>query len=265
MDRLNYKRKKSNLSVVKPCEVFDLIGGTSTRPCLIAIMLGRLGMDLLDDETERGCANNLVDEVKGEASNIWYSETGDLKPLVKCFISIGTGNPGKAFEDSIIKFLYQMVVQIATETENTEKRFIARGSDGRVPHPHGTEVPGARLHWRVVIARASKPLTSTAFVLDQGRKGGQKTAGRVPADSKRQHYFKAVLPEERSPNNPCVSCILWEKKDQYFVTSVNTIALLEALVGMRFTLEEKNRIGAIWRALNLTRFPGQRINATSSD
>jgi hypothetical protein len=71
-------------------------------------------------------ANNLVDEVKGEASNIWCSETGDLKPLVKCFISIRTGNPGKAFEDSMIKFLYQMVVQIATETENTEKRFIAR-------------------------------------------------------------------------------------------------------------------------------------------
>ena len=64
--------------------------------------------------------------MKGEASNIWYSETGDLKLLVKCFISIGTGDPGKAFEDSIIKFLYQMVVQIATETENTEKRFIAR-------------------------------------------------------------------------------------------------------------------------------------------
>ena len=48
------------------------------------------------------------------------------------------------------------------------------------------------------------------------------------------------------------------------MTSVNTIALLEALVGMRFTLN-KNRIGAIWRALNLTRLPGQRINATSSD
>lgn len=52
--------------------------------------------------------------------------------------------------------------------------------------------------------------------------------------------FKAVLPEERSPNNPCISYILWEKKDKCFVTSVNTIALLEALVGMRFTLEEKN-------------------------
>jgi predicted acylesterase/phospholipase RssA len=71
--------------------------------------------------------NNPVDEVEGEASNIWCSETGDLKPLVKCFISVGTGNPGKrAFKDSMIKFLGQTVVEIATETENTERRFIAR-------------------------------------------------------------------------------------------------------------------------------------------
>lgn len=68
-----------------------------------------------------------MDEVEGEASNIWCSETGDLKPLVKCFISIGTGNPGKKpFKDSIMKFLGQTVVQIATETENTERKFIAR-------------------------------------------------------------------------------------------------------------------------------------------
>jgi hypothetical protein len=72
-------------------------------------------------------ANNPIDKVEGEASNIWCSETGDLKPLVKCFISIGTGNPGKkAFENGMIKFLWQTVVQIATETENTEKKFIAR-------------------------------------------------------------------------------------------------------------------------------------------
>lgn len=72
-------------------------------------------------------ANNPVDEVEGEAANVWCSETGDLKPLVKCFISIGTGNPGKkAFEDSIPKFLIETVVQIATETEATEKKFIAR-------------------------------------------------------------------------------------------------------------------------------------------
>ncbi|KAJ6181424.1 protein kinase subdomain-containing protein [Penicillium canescens] len=245
MDRLNHAREQIKLPPVKPCEVFDLIGGTSTGG-LIAIMLGRLEMDidecidayggltavvfgeklssipinikghitarfdstrlasairkvvedsgvskedLFNDGTERGCrtfvctadrhtkdivrlrsyslphepnigaticeaalatsaattffepvsigdrsfadgglgANNPVDEVEGEASNIWCSETGDLKPLVKCFISIGTGHPGKKpFEDSILKFLGQTVVQIATETENTERRFIAR-------------------------------------------------------------------------------------------------------------------------------------------
>jgi hypothetical protein len=72
-------------------------------------------------------ANNPVDEVEGEASNIWCSETGDLKRLVKCFVSIGTGNPGKkAFQDGVINFLRETVVQIATETANTERKFIAR-------------------------------------------------------------------------------------------------------------------------------------------
>ncbi len=72
-------------------------------------------------------ANNPVDETEGEASNIWCAETGDLKPLVKCFVSIGTGDPGmKAFDDSMIKFLGQTVVDIATETQNTERRFVDR-------------------------------------------------------------------------------------------------------------------------------------------
>ncbi|KAF8864851.1 FabD/lysophospholipase-like protein [Acephala macrosclerotiorum] len=209
MDRLNHERKTSaNLPPVKPCEVFDLIGGTSTGG-LIAIMLGQLEMDIdqcilaygglaeavfggkksrlpfnikgkvnfvctidhntkdivrlrsytLPDESNISAtiyqaalatsaattffepvsignrtfadgglgANNPADEVEGEAANIWCSESGDLKPLVKCFLSIGTGNPGiKAFEDSIFKFLGQTVVGIATETEETEKKFIAR-------------------------------------------------------------------------------------------------------------------------------------------
>jgi patatin-like phospholipase/acyl hydrolase len=30
MDRLNHARAENNLPLVKPCEVFDLIGGTST-------------------------------------------------------------------------------------------------------------------------------------------------------------------------------------------------------------------------------------------
>jgi hypothetical protein len=72
-------------------------------------------------------ANNPVDEVEGEAANIWCAETGELKPLVKCFVSIGTGNPGrKAIEDSVLNFLSNTLVNLVTETESTEKRFIAR-------------------------------------------------------------------------------------------------------------------------------------------
>jgi hypothetical protein len=72
-------------------------------------------------------ANNPVDEMEGEASNIWCPETGDLKPLVKCFISIGTGNPGiEPFKDSMINFAAHTLLQIATETEYTERKFIAR-------------------------------------------------------------------------------------------------------------------------------------------
>ncbi|KAH8645396.1 acyl transferase/acyl hydrolase/lysophospholipase [Xylariales sp. PMI_506] len=248
MDRLNQVRKDDKLEPVKPCHVFDLIGGTSTGG-LISIMLGRLEMDvdecieaygdlaktvfgkkkslgpfdfrgkiksrfdsaklsaairkvikdrsmseddLFNDGAERSCktfvctvdrhtkdiihlrsyhlpdepnipaticqaamatsaattffepvnigdrsfadgalgANNPVDEVEGEASNIWCSETGDLKPLVKCFVSIGTGNPGrKAFEDSMAGFLTETLVKIATETENSEKRFVGRWAE----------------------------------------------------------------------------------------------------------------------------------------
>jgi predicted acylesterase/phospholipase RssA len=72
-------------------------------------------------------ANNPVDEVEGEAANIWSSGKGDLKPLVKCFVSIGTGSPGKkAIEDDMLKFLSKTLVGIATETEEKERKFIAR-------------------------------------------------------------------------------------------------------------------------------------------
>ena len=72
-------------------------------------------------------ANNPVEEVEGEASDIWCSNTGDLKPLVKCIISIGTGNPGKkAVEDNLLKFLSKTLVKITTETEETARRFLAR-------------------------------------------------------------------------------------------------------------------------------------------
>jgi hypothetical protein len=54
--------------------------------------------------------------------------------------------------------------------------------------------------------------------------------------------FQPVSVDERPPNSTCISCIYWEEKQQCFVTSVDTIYLLEQLVAARFTVEEKNRI-----------------------
>lgn len=65
---------------------------------------------------------------------------------------------------------------------------------------------------------------------------------RVQTGSTIHADFKAVSPEERAPNSICISCIYWDGKKECFVTSVDTIYLLESLVGVRFTVEEKNRI-----------------------
>ncbi|TPX25061.1 hypothetical protein DIZ76_010510 [Coccidioides immitis] len=244
MSRLNYERHQEGKPPAKPCEIFDLIGGTSTGG-LMAIMLGRLEMDvdeciskfsqiseeifrersswflldrkarikgrfdsknleravravlkernvaeneMLDDGVSRGCkvfvcatskdtkevkrlrsytipdelnikptiveaalatsaatsffdpvtigfrtfvdggvgANNPVNQVEQEASNIWCPKSGDLKPLVKCFVSIGTGNTGKAALDYNAAKFAQALVDLTTDTEFTAKDFIAR-------------------------------------------------------------------------------------------------------------------------------------------
>lgn len=56
--------------------------------------------------------------------------------------------------------------------------------------------------------------------------------------------FRAVPVNERPANSICVSCIWWAEKAECYVTSVDTIHLLEQLVASpnRFSVEEKNRI-----------------------
>ena len=54
--------------------------------------------------------------------------------------------------------------------------------------------------------------------------------------------FAPIAPEDRPPNSITVSCIWWEERQECFATSVDTISLLEQLVALRFTVEEKNRI-----------------------
>lgn len=65
---------------------------------------------------------------------------------------------------------------------------------------------------------------------------------RVQSGSAIHADFRPVSPEDRVPNSICISCIYWSRKKECFITSVDTIYLLESLVGVRFTVEEKNRI-----------------------
>jgi predicted acylesterase/phospholipase RssA len=71
-------------------------------------------------------ANNPVEHVEGEARELWCNINDDVQSLTKCFLSIGTGNPGKRpVKDGALEFLRETLVQISTETEETGKRFAA--------------------------------------------------------------------------------------------------------------------------------------------
>lgn len=72
--------------------------------------------------------------------------------------------------------------------------------------------------------------------------------------------FEAVAVDDRPPSSICISCILWEEQHEYFVTSVDTIFLLEALVAGRFSVEEKNRIRR-----NLEGFRPMTVSKAKSD
>lgn len=72
-------------------------------------------------------ANNPIEEVEQEAADIWCPVSRDLKPLVKCILSVGTGDPGqKPLDDNIFQFMTKTLVRMATKPEGTERRFIAR-------------------------------------------------------------------------------------------------------------------------------------------
>ncbi|KAG2188729.1 hypothetical protein INT44_003868 [Umbelopsis vinacea] len=54
--------------------------------------------------------------------------------------------------------------------------------------------------------------------------------------------FQPVSQNSRLQGSIVVSCIFWEQKNECYITSVDCIYLLESLIGVRFSIEEKNRI-----------------------
>ena len=69
-------------------------------------------------------ANNPVYHINREASKVWDSEGSAMHKIMKCFISIGTGNPGmRSIEESAYGFLANTLKEMATETEPTAEGF----------------------------------------------------------------------------------------------------------------------------------------------
>ena len=70
--------------------------------------------------------NNPVLEVEAEAQQVWCPDQTELKSLVKCFISIGTGTPPKrAISDNAFGLMNNLK-SLATDTEAPHKSFQDR-------------------------------------------------------------------------------------------------------------------------------------------
>jgi hypothetical protein len=71
-------------------------------------------------------ANNPVDQVWNEARSLWSTEE-NLESLVKCYISIGAGKPGRSsVEGDLSKLLTKTMSDLAMETERTAQDFEKR-------------------------------------------------------------------------------------------------------------------------------------------
>jgi predicted acylesterase/phospholipase RssA len=82
------------------------------------IAIGRYNEEFVDGATG---ANNPVGEVWNEAQLIWGPEP--LETKVQCLVSIGTGVPSlKPFQDDAFH-IFDTLLTIATETEETAEKF----------------------------------------------------------------------------------------------------------------------------------------------
>lgn len=70
--------------------------------------------------------NNPIRSVWSEAQNIWCPEDGRLEPMVKCIVSIGTGNPGLISVGEGVKGFLKTLKEIATETEVTTAQSLSQ-------------------------------------------------------------------------------------------------------------------------------------------
>lgn len=107
--------------------------------------------------------------------------------------------------------------------------------------PHDSDSLVQPIH--LTMTSALKPIT-------QGWSSQEKAAGRRLVKFNFRHIspneiemsFAPIPKEQYVPGEPIVSCVCWEERNEYFVTSVDIILLLEHILKQSFGVKEKNRI-----------------------
>ncbi|KAK9712778.1 hypothetical protein K7432_006926 [Basidiobolus ranarum] len=139
-----------------------------------------------------------------------------------------------------------------TQPQSSEYYFPNSSSGNYIAQPTGPvgAVPMVPYNaYASLLNKASLNLTGNIDDMALNWTDEEKEAKRRLVQFWRQHKnnvihcgFQPVAPAERGPNSIVVSCIYWEEKKEFFITSVDCIYLLESLIAVRFTVEEKNRI-----------------------
>ncbi|KAF4616252.1 hypothetical protein G7Y89_g15154 [Cudoniella acicularis] len=109
-----------------PATICEAVRATSAATSFFdPVTIGPRGRKFVDGALG---ANNPVEQLWNEAQAIWCRDKEvELTALLKCFVSIGTGNPGrKAVAEGSLKFFSETLVRIATQTEDIAKIFVER-------------------------------------------------------------------------------------------------------------------------------------------
>ncbi|RYP80593.1 hypothetical protein DL770_006141 [Monosporascus sp. CRB-9-2] len=118
--------------------------------------------------------------------------------------------------------------------------------------PHGGQsISGQYNSYPVYSQKASLKVVGDLQSMEQGWTAEEwENRRRIVMFSKKQMgtlltiSFRPINANERPAGSICISCIYWAEKDECYVTSVDTIYLLEQLlsVSKKFLVDEKNRI-----------------------
>ncbi|CAG8524627.1 11190_t:CDS:2 [Paraglomus occultum] len=85
--------------------------------------------------------------------------------------------------------------------------------------------------------------TTRGWTPDERKCGRRLVQFRRRQEDKDIHvWFRTIDPNERIPNAIIVSCIYWAINKKWYITSVDYVHLLESIIALKLTIEEKNRI-----------------------